>query len=357
MPPKAPQVAPREVLLSLSLGYLSGGPASGHPVKLTALVRNRDSHYPDYAEFTFGTGFDRDDDKDAEGRTQNAGDRLVVDRNALSLGPDGTARFVVKDLPKVDRPRELLAEMPYRDPNGEEQTLRGVAALWPAGVVAGIKTEGWVQVKKRAPVQVLVLGLDGRPRAGAAVTVKGRVKTTTSSRKRTVGGFYAYDNKTETRDLGTLCSGRSDARDLVFCDATLAVSGDVELEAQADDGTGNRASAQASLWVSGGESWFGGDNADRMDLLPEMKRYAPGETAKFQVRMPFRSATAWLAIEREGVIETRVVTVSGKDPVIELPILPGYAPNVYVSVLAVRGRVGDVPWYSFFQWGWRAPLE
>ena len=136
-PPKAPQVAPREVLLSLSLGYLSGGPASGHPVKLTALVRNRDSHYPDYAEFTFGTGFDRDDDKDAEGRTQNAGDRLVVDRNALSLGPDGTARFVVKDLPKVDRPRELLAEMTYRDPNGEEQTLRGVAALWPAGVVAG----------------------------------------------------------------------------------------------------------------------------------------------------------------------------------------------------------------------------
>ena len=25
----------------------------------------------------------------------------------------------------------------------------------------------------------------------------------------------------------------------------------------------------ASLWVAGAEAWFGGDNADRMDLLPE----------------------------------------------------------------------------------------
>jgi len=31
---------------------------------------------------------------------------------------------------------------------------------------------------------------------------------------------------------------------------------------------------------------------DRIDLLPEKKRYEPGETAIFQVRMPFREATA-----------------------------------------------------------------
>ncbi|RBB92097.1 hypothetical protein C3E97_034165, partial [Pseudomonas sp. MWU12-2115] len=38
-------------------------------------------------------------------------------------------------------------------------------------------------------------------------------------------------------------------------------------------------------------------------------------------------------------------------------IAPDWTPNVYVSVLAVRGRIRDVPWYSFFTWGWKSPSE
>jgi hypothetical protein len=30
---------------------------------------------------------------------------------------------------------------------------------------------------------------------------------------------------------------------------------------------------------------------------------------------------------------------------------------VYVSVLALRGRLREVPWYSFFTWGYKAPRE
>jgi hypothetical protein len=187
--------------------------------------------------------------------------------------------------------------------------------------------------------------------------VVARQVNTLSTRKRTVGGFYAYENRTERKDLGTLCSGKSDARGLFLCDARLSDPGNVELEAIAEDGDGRASRAMTSLWVAGAEAWFGGDNADRMDLLPEKRRYEPGEIARFQVRMPFRAATAWVAIEREGVIETRVVQVSGKNPVVEVPIKAGFAPNVYVSVLAVRGRVRDVPWTSFFSWGWRNPFD
>jgi hypothetical protein len=94
-----------------------------------------------------------------------------------------------------------------------------------------------------------------------------------------------------------------------------------------------------------------------MDVLPEKKSYEPGETAKFQVRMPFRFATALVAVEREGVIETQVLQLRGDDPTIALKIKPQWAPNVYVSVLSVRGRLREVPWYSFFTWGYKAPRE
>ena len=360
-PPSQAQVRPAEVPFNLALSYLAGGPAPGHAVKLSAVLRDRAVNFADYEEFSFGMADLRGDgSQEIEGEAQapaGGGDKLVADKNQIKLGVDGTARYVVKGLPKIERPRELLTEMSYRDPNGEEQTLRGVVTLWPAAVLAGIRSESWVQVRKVARLQVLVLGLDGRPRADAPVRVRGLLKTTLSTRKRTVGGFYTYDNKTEEKDLGVVCKGRSDARGLLLCEAGLNEPGNVLLVAEAEDAAGNVAAASSSIWVAGGESWFGGENADRMDVLPEKKRYNPGESAKFQIRMPFRSATAWVAIEREGVIETLVLPLTGRDPVIALPIKAGYAPNVFVSVLAVRGRVRDVPWTSLLQWGWRAPIE
>jgi hypothetical protein len=91
-----------------------------------------------------------------------------------------------------------------------------------------------------------------------------------------------------------------------------------------------------------------------MDVLAERRTYQPGETATLQVRMPFRHATALVAVEREGILHTEVVELSGKSPTVQLKIEPDWGPNVYVSVLALRGRVHEVPWYSFFTWGYKA---
>ena len=68
-------------------------------------------------------------------------------------------------------------------------------------------------------------------------------------------------------------------------------AGQVELIVQGKDGAGNPALSATSIWVTKqGELWFAQDNDDRMDVLPEKKRYEPGETARLQVRMPFREA-------------------------------------------------------------------
>ncbi len=112
---------------------------------------------------------------------------------------------------------------------------------------------------------------------------------------------------------------------------------------RAADGAGNVAVANSSVWVAGkGEWWFDASNDDRMDVLPEKKRYEPGEKAVFQVRMPFREATALVTVEREGVMDVVRHQLSGKSPVVEVPMRGNHAPNVFVSVLAVRGRVADV---------------
>ena len=164
-----------------------------------------------------------------------------------------------------------------------------------------------------------------------------------SHRKRLVGGFYAYDHTVEIKRIATLIEGKTDARGLLLCEVPSPLSGEVILAAESRDASGNRTFANRSVWVAGkSEWWFEAADHDRMDLLPERKRYEPGESAVFQVRMPFREATALISVEREGVLDTWVRKISGREPVVEIPIKGNYAPNVFVSVLAVRGRTGAV---------------
>jgi uncharacterized protein YfaS (alpha-2-macroglobulin family) len=357
---KKPLVNVRAVPAAVQVNYVAGGAAVNLPVRVSALVRRKAVSFADYDEFSFqpprvrrgegGAG----DEEPASAEDQ----RVIADKLPLTLDRNGAGQLTIPDVPAARQPQDLVLEASYADPNGEVQTLRKVAALWPAGVVAGIKTEGWVSASRSMRFQALALTLAGQPAAGVPLEVKASARITTTSRKRMVGGFYTYDNKTELKDLGTVCSGKSDARGLLLCETRIAEAGEVELVASAQDAQGNAAQAAGSVWVTRqGELWFGGENHDRIDVLPEKKAYQPGETARLQVRMPFRFATALVAVEREGIIQTQVVHLRGDDPTVSVKVEEGWGPNVYVSVLALRGRLREVPWYSLFTWGFRAPRE
>ncbi|MBD9392052.1 MG2 domain-containing protein [Acidovorax sp. ACV01] len=354
----------RSVPTEVQINYVAGGGAANLPVRVSAMVRGKTLQYSDYETFRFtpprkreqGSADSASSDDEEAAASQDA--RVIADKLPLTLNKDGAGKVTVDNVPQARQPQELLLEATYADPNGEVQTIRSTQALWPAGVVAGIKTEGWVSARQKIRFQALALQHNGKPAPDTSLQVQAVARITTTTRKRMVGGFYSYDNQTETKDLGTLCSGKSDARGLLLCESKLDEPGEVELVATATDKDGNTSVAASSVWVTRqGELWFGGEDHDRIDLLPEKKSYQPGETAKFQVRMPFRFATALVAVEREGIIDTQVVQLNGQDPTVSLKVQPGWGPNVYVSVLALRGRLREVPWYSFFTWGFKAPGE
>ena len=347
-------VAPKEVPLDVQLNYINGGGASGQSVRITSLMRAKPVSFSGYDGYTFNAGNYGSEDGNADSDDQ----KIVADKLPVTLDKNGAGRTTVKSMPVIKTPRELLTEMTYSDPNGEIQTISNVTAVWPSAVVIGIKGGDWVSVKKKLALSMVVLNAAGQPQADVPVEITAQSRQTNSHRKRMVGGFYAYENTRSSQNLGTLCSGKSDKHGVLICEVSLSEAGNVELTATAKDGNGNASFARTSVWVTRqGELWFDGENQDRIDILPEKKTYQPGETAKFQVRMPFRYATALVAVEREGVIETQVVQLNGQDPTISLPVKGGFAPNVYVSVLAVRGRMREVPWYSFFTWGWKEPIN
>ena len=259
----------------------------------------------------------------------------------LTLDRTGAARATIGDLPKSANPARLIAELDFRDPNGESQTVSATTPLWPASLVVGLKAEQWVLAKKDFTFQAAVTDLNGKAFAGRNVRVDLYQRKNYSHRKRLVGGFYAYENYSETKKIGLVCEGTTDNKGLLSCTIHPEQSGELLLQARAADDVGRESFANRGFWAGGRERWwFPMEDHDRMDVIAEKKRYEPGEVARFQVRMPFRkSDRADHASSARGSADIFVRELSGKSPVVEIPVKGSYGPNTFVSVLAVRGRV------------------
>jgi len=360
--PKAPLVNADTAPVDIQLNYLAGGPAAAAPVKLRSLPQPKSVQFADYDGFVFANGDVKEGPEQAQPFSWRNGDYLAGEEEtdeapaaeagggakpaatrSLTLDANGGARVAIGPLPQSDQPQDVQVEMEYRDANGETLTSSTRLALWPAAVVVGIKPESWAASRDHVKFQTIVLDLAGKPAAGVAVKVDLLLREQYSHRRRLLGGFYAYEHNTEIKRLGEGCAGVSDDNGLVFCDIASPKSGNLILRATAADGQGNRSVANREVWVATGEDWwFDVADNDRMDLLPEHKRYEPGDMARFQVRMPFPRATVLVAVEREGVIESFVRQVTRDKPLIELPVKGTYAPNVYVTALALRGRAAGV---------------
>ena len=77
---------------------------------------------------------------------------------------------------------------------------------------------------------------------------------------------------------------------------------------------------------------------NRIDLVPERKTYKPGETARIMIQSPWEQATALVTTEREGIRSHRQFALTSTQQSIAVPIAEADIPNMYVSVLLVKGR-------------------
>ncbi len=340
--PEGQLVSPREVPVDLSVEYLAGGTAGFLPAAFRYQIRAGGGRsFPDFEGFDFAGGrlevgvFRR-------GRAETPAEPLLH-RQALELDANGSARVLIEDLPELEEPVRISAELEFRDPNGEIQTVSSSLPLWSSSWLVGVKPKSWAHSAEDLSFQVAVVDLEGRPVGGVAVSVDAYRRLTRSHRKRLVGGFYAYEHVREVSRVALVCEGRTDEQGLLECQQAAPASGNLILQAAIQDPQGRPAFAQASVWVAGGDEWwFEVSDDDRIDLIPEENRYEPGQEAVFQVRMPFRQATALVTVEREGIIRAYLRRLTGREPVIRVPVEASDAPNLFVSALVVRGRTGEV---------------
>ncbi|MDO5667751.1 MAG: MG2 domain-containing protein [Alcaligenaceae bacterium] len=332
-----PLVAPKALALDLQLNYISGGPASNWDTEVSAMVGPADIQFRQYPDYNFASNLL---DPSKQTVDESYSDQVFLKQQALAVNTEGRANLVIDSLPSLDKASRLRVETGFLDPNGELQTLQQSAVIWPANLAIGMMVDSFDQGDMSAKIDLLLLDAEGQPLANHPVSVEALQQFDYAVRKRLVGGFYSYESEQRTESLGQVCDGQSDAEGKFSCELQQKFKGQIIFRALSNDEDG-RAVANYHHSYFSGWGWLGSADHDRIDIVADKKVYQPGDTATLQVRMPFQKATALLAIERAGILKTQIHELTAEDPNIRLEVDKSWYPNVYASVLAVRGRVED----------------
>ncbi|MCC5815090.1 MAG: hypothetical protein JJT78_10060 [Leptospira sp.] len=325
--------------ISLQAKYMAGGAASNLPIKLRYKISPSGFNPNGWNNFIFSSP------KTNTGRmhTQNQSrESLGYTTTDMTLNKEGVGAYSIvwKDREEVS---SAFIEMEFRDPNGEVQSVSNRISLLPSSQFVGIKTDSYSMNQEDVSIDTAVVNSNGRAVPNSEVEVHAFKIENFTHRKRLVGGFYSYEYYSEIKSIGKVCSGKTNTNGVFKCiNKKFPETGNILFEARSKDTKGNLTYASNQVWISGkGDWWYTASDNDRMDIELDKPHYNSGDKAKIHIKSPFANYTALITVEREGVIKTFVREVDGKNPYVEIPIETEFAPNVFISVMAVRGRVGN----------------
>ncbi|MBI4835791.1 MAG: Ig-like domain-containing protein [Candidatus Abawacabacteria bacterium] len=337
--PKEEYVRDEVINVKAKATYYFGMPLS------TAKVSYR-VYASDY--FFYPDGYDRYQFSDIEAAclycdpTGRSGKPWV--EKTTTTNEQGEIEFTIPTTFTDEKESQMLnIEVGVEDPNTKEMIYSSQNVIVHKGdFYLGIANQQYVvEQKENATFAIASVNVKGTARthtSGEATLYKREYKTV---KKKGVDGFFYYDTSfIDTAIKNTAFTTGSDGKtNLVF---SIPEGGQYHVGVRASDNKGHTVVSGTNVWVNS-ETYinWGRDNNDRMDIIPDKKEYTIGETAKLLVKSPYEGVKGLLTIERNGIIEKRIIDISTTATVIELPLKPEYLPNVFVSLLAVKGYGKD----------------
>ncbi|MBI4314712.1 MAG: Ig-like domain-containing protein, partial [Chloroflexi bacterium] len=316
--------------------FFFGGPVSNANVQWTLLAANSFFQYngPGYYDFT-------DFDYTSGEGTPYYGSfgEVIASGTGVTDGQGKLAINVPADIGKKTASQLFTLEATVTDINGQSVSGRTSVTVHQGDFYVGIGPDQFVgRAGQPSRFNLLTVGWGGEPYPGRQVKVT----------------YYLHEwfNVQEQDEFGNKiwtwsAKDTQVAEDTVTTDAdgkavssfTPAAGGTYRAVATAADSGGRTVRSAAYIWVTSGEfiSWRQ-DNNNRIALVPDRKQYRPGDTAEILIPSPFQGETqALLTVERGGIYKTERLTLTSNSTVYRLPITSDYAPDVYVSVVIVKG--------------------
>lgn len=313
--------------------YLFGAPMAGRPCRFSVTRRRLAGatpavtrRYP--AGWIFGEGGDR---------WGSRGEETVKEAEG-TLDAQGALRLEVPTGDGQGLSYTYTLEGTVTDVSRQALSGRISVPVYAAPFFAGLKDPPFfVDAGKELVTEVLVPDLSGNPVEGLSVSLK-LVQVQWHAVRRAEGnGFYTWE--TERKEVERWTGKVTSADRPVEVRIPVEQGGYYLLRAEAADGEGRVSRCGASFYALGAgfTAWERYDH-NRIDLVPERNTYRPGETARILVKSPWEKAKALLTVEREGIRSHRVFDLVSTQQTVEVPVGEGDVPNLYVSVVLLKGR-------------------
>lgn len=347
-PAKEQTLRGEPVEVTLEASYFFGGPASDLMVDWSIY---QESYRPDvpgpyYAFGNEGALFYTDFGPFGPGFTSSFGEYLIGGTGRTDGDGRLTIRLPADLLDEVEAgSRRVTVEATVSDLADFPISGRTSVIFHAAETYVGIIPAEFI-AKAGAPagVNLLTVDWDGQAVSGQDVEVVFYQREWKRTRDAEFGIYVTrwepVDTEVDRVRVTTNDLGKASA------EFVPPVGGTYVAVATVTDRGGREHSSSTSLWATDARyiAWRTDRRERRMDLVLDQQEYHPGDTARLLVQSPFAGPVkAWLTIERGTLLEQRLITLQSTSDVIEIPISPDFAPNVFVSVTAVKGVTPNDP--------------
>ena len=325
---------------TISGRYLFGASMAGQPVRYTVSQYPTEFTPPGFEDYLFGVS--RYNTYDDETDNSSLYGTLAQSDEGQALDQDGMLKFRIPlKGNSIGSPVELNLEAVVTDPARQEGAGTSKIIVHPALFYVGLKAQTtFLELNKTKSFSIDVLTVDpnGAPVSGD-VSVQLIKQEYNSVRELGVDGAMRWRTDLRESVKGSLqVKTQSGQAKRLFLD--VPESGFYVVRGTGRDIRGNTVRSEAYFYATGEAGYVGWERRDddRIEVVADHQQYAPGQTARLMIANPYETATALITIEREGILSSRIETLKGSAPMIEIPLTEEHLPNVFVSVMLISGR-------------------
>jgi len=336
-----------DIHITAEATYFFGAPVADAPVHWTVLsadhpfVWEGPGNY-DFTDYDFTAG--------PESRPIFGGYGELIAEGDGRTDAQGRFTFTVPaNLGKKTMSQQFTIEATVTDTNAQAVSGRTAVTVHKGQYYIGLQPESYVgQAGQPQKVNLITVDWNGLPYGQVELTVVVSEHKWYSVQQQDASGNLQWTWTVEDKPVytTTVMTEQGGIADITF---TPSKGGTYKVLATGHDSKGNEVRASTYLWVSSGEfvTWRI-ENNDRIELRPDRTSYAPGDTANILIPSPYQGeVTALVTIERERIMQRQLLTLKSNSEVLHLPISADYAPNVFVSVMIVKGLDVTNPTASF----------
>ena len=254
-----------------------------------------------------------------------------------TLDPKGQLALDLETQPSDGLPYQYTLEADVEDVSRQHIAGRASLVVHPAAWYIGLKRPSlFVDQKGGLTTAVVAVAPDGKPVAGVNVDLTLVEQQWHSVRRAEGNGFYTWESERKEVEAGHFTV--TTAADPVPLTIPLSAGGSFVVRAVARDAQYLSSTRLPFYAIGSGYTAWARYDHNRIDLVAERETYRPGETARLMIKSPWEQATALLTVEREGIRSQKQFALTSTQQTVTIPITAADIPNLFVSVLLVKGR-------------------